>query len=67
MRLSDIVGASGLVSWAEAGFLSAVVAVGLITVYTFARRNLDRFEQARFMPLVDDDPIVKKEDRDEHA
>ncbi|MDQ7007186.1 MAG: hypothetical protein Q9Q40_08130 [Acidobacteriota bacterium] len=67
MRLSDIVGASGLVSWAEAGFLSAVVAVGLITIYTFAGRNRSRFEQARFMPLVDDDPVLRKEDHDDDA
>lgn len=54
MRLSDIMSAAGLTSWAEIGLIISVVAFAAIVVYTFVIRSRGSWEEARRLPLEAD-------------
>lgn len=56
MRLSDVMAAAGLSGWAQVALLLFFAAFVTIALYTFARRNRERYERARFLPL-EDDPV----------
>ena len=52
MRLSDIMSAAGLSSWAEVGLIiSFVTFVGIVAYVLFRRRAA--WDAARYMPLDD--------------
>ncbi len=57
MKLSDVMGRSGLVSFAEIALLLFIAAFIGIVIYTFMKRNREKYERARHMPLEDDEPI----------
>ncbi|HSL16661.1 MAG TPA: cbb3-type cytochrome c oxidase subunit 3 [Methylomirabilota bacterium] len=54
MRLSDVMGAAGLVSWAEAGLIISVVVFAAIVIWVFVVRSKASYEDARHLPLEDD-------------
>lgn len=53
MRLSDIMSAAGLSSWAELGLVISFVTFVAIVVYVFARKR-STWDRARSLPLEDD-------------
>lgn len=63
MSLSDIVSRMGATTFAEVALvLFFLVFVG-ICVYTFLRRNRERYDRARYLPLEDDVPSGPPTDR----
>lgn len=54
MKLSDIMGAAGLVSWAEVGLIISFMTFAAIVIYVFVIRSKASYEQARLLPLEDD-------------
>lgn len=55
MRLSDIMSAAGLSSWAELGLIISFVTFTAVAVWVLIRRSTV-WERARFLPLEDDGP-----------
>lgn len=55
MKLSDIMSAAGLASWAEVGLIISFLTFAVIVAYVFLVRNKASFEEARNLPLDDDD------------
>jgi cbb3-type cytochrome oxidase subunit 3 len=55
MKLSDIMSAAGLVSWAEIGLVISFVTFAAIVAYVFVVRSKASYEAARNLPLDDDD------------
>lgn len=53
-------GAAGLEIWAEVGLVVFLLLFVAVLVHTFTRRNHERFERARSMPL-EDDPAPRQE------
>jgi hypothetical protein len=53
MRLSDVMSAAGLQSWAEAGLVISFIAFVAIVIYLFAFRPSRTWETARNLPLSD--------------
>jgi len=53
MRLSDIMSAAGLSSWAEAGLIISFITFVGIAAYVWVRRGTN-WERARNLPLDDD-------------
>jgi len=51
MKLSDIMSAAGLSSWAEIGLILSVVTFSAIVVYAFVVRSRASYEDARHLPL----------------
>lgn len=65
MRLADVMGASGLVSWAEAGLVVSVVVFAAIVIWVFVIRSKASYEDARHLPLEDDaDPATDEEGKE---
>lgn len=58
MSLSDIMSAAGLSAYAEAALVIFLFVFAAIVAATFSRRQRERLEGARMMPLRDDSPIV---------
>jgi len=54
MTLTDVMSGFGLHLFAEAGLVLFGAAFLAIVVTTFLRRNRERFERARLLPLEDD-------------
>lgn len=54
MRLSDIMSAAGLAFYAEVALCLFMLAFALIALGVVARRNRSTWEQARWLPLSDD-------------
>ncbi len=54
MRLSDIMGAAGLVTWAEIGLVISFITFAAIVVYVYVVRSRASYENARQLPLDDD-------------
>ena len=54
MRLSDIMGAAGLVTWAEIGLVISFITFAAIVVYVYVVRSRASYEDARQLPLDDD-------------
>jgi len=59
MRLSDIMSAAGLSSWAEVGLVISFVTFLAIVVFIFARKR-SSWEHARSLPLEDDAPFDQR-------
>ncbi|MCU0303710.1 MAG: cbb3-type cytochrome c oxidase subunit 3 [Thermoanaerobaculales bacterium] len=57
MKLSDIMGAAGLASWAEIGLVVSFITFAAIVLYVFVIRSRASYEDARHLPL-DDDPEI---------
>ncbi len=55
MKLSDIMSAAGLTSWAEIGLIISFVTFAAIVAYVFLVRSRDSYEEDRNLPLDDDD------------
>ena len=55
MKLSDIMSAAGLTSWAEVGLVISFVTFAAIVAYVFVFRSKASFEEARQLPLKDGD------------
>lgn len=53
MRLSDVMSAAGLSSWAEAGLVISVITFVAIVAWVFLRRR-SRWEHIKRLPLDDD-------------
>jgi len=54
MKLSDIMGASGYVTWAEVGLVISFLTFAAIVVYVYVVRSRASYEDARQLPLDDD-------------
>lgn len=55
MKLSDIMSAAGLTSWAEIGLIISVATFAAIVAYVFIVRSRASYEDERNLPLDDDD------------
>jgi hypothetical protein len=53
MRLSDIMSAAGLGSWAELGLVVSFLSFSAIAVYVLLRRRAS-WDRARYLPLEND-------------
>jgi hypothetical protein len=53
MRLSDIMSAAGLSSWAELGLIISFVTFTGVALWVLFRRSAS-WERARYLPLEDD-------------
>jgi cbb3-type cytochrome oxidase subunit 3 len=62
VKLSDIISAAGLTSWAEVGLVISFVTFIAIVVYVFVIRSRSSFEEERNLPL--DDDSVERPDGD---
>jgi cbb3-type cytochrome oxidase subunit 3 len=62
MKLSDIMSAAGLTSWAEIGLVVSFVTFAAIVAYVFVIRSRASYEDARHLPLDDDDAIPRATD-----
>ena len=58
MKLSDIMGAAGLTSWAEIGLIISFVTFAAIVAYVFVIRSRASYEDARHLPLDDEDTKI---------
>jgi hypothetical protein len=56
MKLSDIMSAAGLSSWAEIGLILSVVTFSAIVIWVFVVRRKPSYEHLRELPLEDDNP-----------
>ena len=57
MKLSDIMSAAGLTSWAEIGLVISFLTFAAIVAYVFVVRSRDSYEEDRNLPF-DDDPTT---------
>lgn len=55
MKLSDIMGAAGLASWAEVGLIVSFLTFAAIVAYVFIVRSRASYEDERNLPFNDDD------------
>mgnify|MGYP001815199152 FL=1 len=55
MKLSDIMGAAGLTSWAEIGLIISFLTFATIVAYVFVIRSRASYEDDRNLPFKDDD------------
>ena len=55
MKLSDIMGAAGLTSWAEVGLIISFITFAAIVAYVFIVRSKASYEEVRQLPLEDGD------------
>ena len=55
MKLSDVMGAADLVSFAEIGLVISFLTFAAIVVYVFIVRSKASYEEARKLPLDDGD------------
>jgi len=55
MKLSDIMSAAGLTSWAEIGLIISFLTFAAIVAYVFIVRSRASYEDARNLPLDDND------------
>mgnify|MGYP001547273157 FL=1 len=55
MKLSDIMGAAGLTSWAEIGLIISFLTFAAIVAYVFVIRSRASYEDDRNLPFKDDD------------
>ena len=62
MKLSDIMGAAGFVSWAEVGLVVSFLTFAAIVAYVFILRSKASYEDARHLPLDDEDPSLPAAD-----
>jgi cbb3-type cytochrome oxidase subunit 3 len=62
MKLSDIMGAAGLTSWAEFGLVISFLTFAAIVAYVFVIRSRASYEDARHLPLDDDDAKLQPSD-----
>jgi len=51
MKLSDIMGAAGLTSWAEVGLIVSFLTFAAIVAYVFIVRSKASYEEVRQLPL----------------
>jgi cbb3-type cytochrome oxidase subunit 3 len=58
VKLSDIMGAAGLTSWAEIGLIISFVTFAAIVAYVFIVRSKDSYEEDRNLPFDDDNPAA---------
>ena len=68
MKLSDIMSAAGLSSWAEIGLILSVVTFSAVVIWVFVVRRKPSYEHLRELPLEDDNaadstPIAKGDNR----
>ena len=57
MRLSDIMGAAGLSSWAEIALILCFITFSAIVVWVFVVRKKRSYEHLRELPLEDDNAV----------
>jgi len=57
MRLSDIMSAAGLTSWAEVGLIISLITFTGIVAYVFLRKKAS-WDHLRNLPLDDDRPEI---------
>ena len=62
MKLSDVMSAAGLTSWAEIGLIISFVTFAAIVAYVFVVRSRASYEDARHLPLDDDDVTLRTAD-----
>jgi len=55
MKLSDIMSAAGLTSWAEVGLLVSFITFIAIVAYVFVIRSRSSYEEERNLPLDNGD------------
>lgn len=60
MNLSDVVSHAGMARYAEIALIIALISFAAIVVWVFARRNKERYERAKMMPLDDDQPQERR-------
>jgi len=64
MKLSDIMSAAGLTSWAELGLVISFLTFAAIVAYVFIVRSRASYEEVRNLPL-DDDAGARSDDSDD--
>jgi cbb3-type cytochrome oxidase subunit 3 len=62
MKLSDVMSAAGLTSWAEIGLIISFLTFAAIVAYVFVVRSRASFEDARHLPLDEDDATLPAAD-----
>lgn len=62
MKLSDIMGAAGLSSWAEVGLIISFITFAAIVAYVFFVRSKASYEGDRNLPFNDDDVTLPAAD-----
>jgi cbb3-type cytochrome oxidase subunit 3 len=62
MKLSDIMSAAGLTSWAEIGLIISFITFAAIVAYVFIVRSRASYEDARNLPFEDDDATLPAAD-----
>jgi cbb3-type cytochrome oxidase subunit 3 len=62
MKLSDIMSAAGLTSWAEIGLVISLITFAAIVVYVFIVRSKASYEEERNLPLQDDNVTLPAAD-----
>ena len=62
MKLSDIMSAAGLTSWAEIGLIISFITFAVIVAYVFVVRSRDSYEEDRNLPFDDDRPTYPAAD-----
>jgi len=62
MKLSDIMSAAGLTSWAEIGLVISFFTFAVIVAYVFVVRSKDSYEEDRNLPFDDDSPTIPETD-----
>ena len=62
MKLSDIMGAAGLASWAEVGLIISFLTFAAIVAYVFVVRSRASYEDERNLPFNDDDVTLPAAD-----
>ena len=62
MKLSDIMSAAGLTSWAEIGLVISFFTFAVIVAYVFVVRSKASYEEDRNLPFDDDSPTIPAAD-----
>jgi cbb3-type cytochrome oxidase subunit 3 len=62
MKLSDIMAAAGLTSWAEVGLIISFLTFAAIVAYVFIARSRTSYEEDRNLPFNDDDVTLPAAD-----
>ncbi len=62
MKLSDIMSAAGLTSWAEVGLIISFLTFAAIVAYVFVVRSKTSYEEVRNLPLDDDEMTLPAAD-----
>jgi len=67
VKLSDIMGAAGLASWAEVGLIISFLTFAAIVAYVFVVRSKTSYEDERNLPFNNDDVTLPAADGEKNS